>query len=196
ASILVTHGDGVIFAWMTALERPALVKGVVAVEQSAQSVQVLTPQQRAKLSSAPIAIVTAEASPSNTTDANIAATLRSVGAAADHVRLAERGIHGNGAMVIGERNNRDALQPVLEWMQDRVERASANSQPATPGAPGGAPAVIPSADANRNTEFTGMKLADQGGFFVGIRRKAMPYGAIPQGQMFVQYMIPAEQRVP
>src|SRR5215470_2835335 len=35
ASILVTHGDGVIFAWMTALERPALVKGVVAVEQSA-----------------------------------------------------------------------------------------------------------------------------------------------------------------
>src|SRR5205823_3501931 len=62
ASILVTHGDGVIFAWMTALERPALVKGIVAVEQSAQSIQVLTRQQLAKLSGMPISIVTAEAS--------------------------------------------------------------------------------------------------------------------------------------
>jgi len=41
-----------------------------------------------------------------------------------------------------------------------------------------------------------MRLADQGGFFVGIRRMQMPYGTIPQGQMFVQYMIPAEQRYP
>ena len=38
-----------------------------------------------------------------------------------------------------------------------------------------------------------MKLADQGGFWVGVKRKQMPYGTIAQGQMFVQYMIPAKK---
>ena len=41
-----------------------------------------------------------------------------------------------------------------------------------------------------------MKLADQGSFWVGVQRKQMPYGNIAQGQMFVQYMIPAEKRYP
>src|ERR1700730_1360831 len=98
----VTHGDGVIFAWMTALERPALVKGVVAVEQSRQSIQVLTPQQLSKLAGVPISIVTADASPSNTTDPDIAAALRNAGAAVEQIRLADRGIRGNGPMVIWE----------------------------------------------------------------------------------------------
>jgi pimeloyl-ACP methyl ester carboxylesterase len=194
-SILVTHGDGVIFAWMAALERPELVKGVVAVEQSPRSIDVLTPQQRAKLSGIPLAILTAEESPSNNTDPGIVAALRNVGASVEHLRLADRGIRGNGPMVMSERNNREALQPVLDWMRDRVETATA-PQPATQGAAGGAPAVIPSADTNRNTEFAGLRLSDQGGFFVGVRHKTMPYGTIPQGQMFVQYMIPAEQRFP
>ncbi len=38
-----------------------------------------------------------------------------------------------------------------------------------------------------------MKLADQGGFWVGVKRKQMPYGTIAQGQMFVQYMIPEKK---
>jgi pimeloyl-ACP methyl ester carboxylesterase len=195
ASLLMTYGDGAIFAWMAALERPALVKGVVAVEQSAQSIQVLTAQQRTKLSGLPIAIITAEASPSNATDPNIATTLRNAGAMVDHIRLADRGIHGNGPMVIWEKNNREALQPVLGWMRETVE-ATATTAPAAQAGAGRAPAVIPNSDTNRNTEFTGIRLADQGGFFVGVRHKAMPYGTIPQGQMFVQYMIPAEQRYP
>jgi pimeloyl-ACP methyl ester carboxylesterase len=194
-SILVTHGDGVVFAWMAALERPALVKGVVAVEQFPRSIEVLTAEQRAKLSGVPIAILTAAESPSINTDPGIVAALRNTGASVEHLRLADRGIRGNGPMVISERNNREALQPVLDWMRDRVESATA-PQPAAQNAAGGAPAVIPSADTNRNTEFAGVRLADQGGFFVGIRRKTMPYGTIPQGQMFVQYMIPAEQRFP
>jgi pimeloyl-ACP methyl ester carboxylesterase len=193
-SILVTHGDGIIFAWMAAAERPALVKGVAAIEQAAQSVQVLTPQQLAKLAGVPISIVSADASPSSSTDPNIAAALRSAGAVVDHIRLADRGIRGNGPMVISERNNRDVLQPVLDWMRDRAESAPAD-RPAAP-AGGGAPAVIPSADTNRNAEFTGMRLADQGGFFVGIRHKPMPYGTIPQGQMFVQYMIYEQRSIP
>ncbi len=189
ASIFVTHGDGAGFAWFTVQERPTLVKGIVAVEQPPQSLQGLGPQQLSKLSRIPIAIVTAEVSPANATDPGIATTLRTAGCAVEHVRLGERGVHGNGPMVIWEKNNREALRPVLDWMRDSVESV------VTKGAP--APAVITSGvDSNRNKESTALKLADQGGFYVGIGRKQMPYGAIPQGQMFVQYMIPAEKRYP
>jgi pimeloyl-ACP methyl ester carboxylesterase len=60
---------------------------------------------------------------------------------------------------------------------------------ATPPVP--APAVI---DPKPNRESTALKLADQGCFWVGVQRKTMPYGTIAQGQMYVQYMIPAEKR--
>jgi pimeloyl-ACP methyl ester carboxylesterase len=37
-----------------------------------------------------------------------------------------------------------------------------------------------------------MRLADHGFFWVGVEQKTMPYGTIPRGQMYVQYLIPAE----
>jgi pimeloyl-ACP methyl ester carboxylesterase len=43
---------------------------------------------------------------------------------------------------------------------------------------------------------TAMKLADHGFFWVGLEPKTMPYGAIPRGQMYVQYLIPAEVKHP
>ena len=184
ASIFVTHGDGASFAWLTALERPALVKGIVAVEQPAPSLRAIPPSRLGELSATPLAIVTAEASSSNASDPGIVAALRDAGCTVEHIRLAERAVRGNGPMVMMERNNRAALQPVLEWMRDRAEAD-------------GAPAAIAGGlNPNQNRESTALRLADQGGFFVGIGRKAMPYGTIPQGQMFVQYMIPAERRYP
>jgi len=105
-AILITQGDGAAFARVTAQERPNLVKGIVAIEQSPESV-------RAQLAS-----------------------------------LSET----------------------------------------TPPVP--APAV----DTKPNRESTALKLADQGCFWVGVQRKPMPYGTIAQGQMYVQYMIPAEKR--
>ena len=56
--------------------------------------------------------------------------------------------------------------------------------------------VVAAADPHPNRESTALKLADQGCFWVGVQRKQMPYGTIAQGQMFVQYMIPAEKRHP
>src|SRR5262245_16015389 len=108
-SILVTHGDGDLFARATADARPALVKGVVAVE---------------------------------------------------------------------------SMEPSRDWMKTKVEPLQGSAVTAR----GVNPAV--------NRESTALKLADQGGFWVGVRKKTMPYGTIPQGQMFVQYMVPAEKRYP
>ena len=89
---------------------------------------------------------------------------------------------GNGPMAIVEKNNRELLQPALDWMKGVEPRTESST---TSGL-----------DPNRNTESTALKLADQGGFWVGVQRKSMPYGTIAQGQMFVQYMIPAEKRHP
>jgi pimeloyl-ACP methyl ester carboxylesterase len=57
-------------------------------------------------------------------------------------------------------------------------------------------APLAAGDPHPNRESTALKLADQGGFWIGVKRKQMPYGTIAQGQMFVQYMIPAEKRHP
>ena len=144
-AILMTHGDGAAFAWVTAQARPELVKGIVTVEPSGRPVEGQTPP-------IPTLVVNAAAS-------------------------------GNGPLVMMEKNNREALQPILAWLDTNVTK--------------GAPAVITSGvDPSRNTESTALKLADQGCFWVGAQRKSMPYGTIPQGQMFVQYMIPAEKKHP
>jgi pimeloyl-ACP methyl ester carboxylesterase len=105
-AILITQGDGAIFARVTAQERPNLVKGIVAIEQSPESV--------------------------------------------------------------------------------RAELANLSETPP--------PVPAPAVDVKPNRESTALKLADQGCFWVGVQRKTMPYGTIAQGQMYVQYMIPAAKR--
>jgi len=167
-AILVTRGDGAVFAWVTAQDRSNLVKGIVAVDQPATS---LSGQktQLAKLAGIPIAIVEAETSNGNASDPTISATLRDAGCTVEQIRLAEK-------------NNREALQPILGWMDASVDKSAA---PVTSGV-----------DLNRNSESTALKLADQGCFWVGVQRKQMKYGTIAMGQMYVQYMIPAEKRYP
>src|SRR5205807_155890 len=77
----------------------------------------------------------------------------------------------------------DALQPILDWIDVNITK--------------GEPARITNGvDPGRNRESTSLKLAGQGCFWVGVQRKQMSYGAIAQGQMFVQYMIPVENRYP
>ena len=74
----------------------------------------------------------------------------------------------------------ESLPPVLAWLDRTFPRGARRGR----------------ADPHPNRESTALKLADQGCFWVGVQRKQMPYGTIAQGQMFVQYMIPAEKRHP
>jgi pimeloyl-ACP methyl ester carboxylesterase len=78
----------------------------------------------------------------------------------------------------------ESLEPSRDWIASNIE-------------PLQGPAIVArGVDSTVNRESTAVKLQEQGCFWVGIRKKAMPYGTIPQGQMFVQYMIPAEKRYP
>jgi pimeloyl-ACP methyl ester carboxylesterase len=135
-AILLTHGDGSLFAGLAAQERPALAKGIVALVPPAQ----------------PFASAIPEGVPA----------------------------------LIAEKNDREDLTPVLSWIDSNVAK----------GQPPAGSAVALGVDPNRNTESTALKLADQGCFWVGIQRKQMSYGTIALGQMYVQYMIPAERRHP
>jgi pimeloyl-ACP methyl ester carboxylesterase len=169
AAILVTHGDGAVFAWVVAQDRPPLVKGIVTLERSATSLRGQT--QLAKMAGVPIAVVTAEGSAANLNDPGVAVSLRQAGCTVEEIRVAGSGVQ----------NSPEALAPVLAWLDATVNK--------------GAPAIVVN-DAHPNRESTALKLADQGGFWVGIGRKQMPYGTIAQGQMWVQYMIPAARRHP
>jgi len=121
-SILVTDGDGAVFARVTAEERPALVKGVVTVAPPA-------------------------------------------------------GVAFKVSTTTASSREPESLPAVLAWL-DRTF-------PAEP--------VVTTPDPHPNRESTALKLADQGGFWIGVQRKQMPYGTIAQGQMFVQYMIPEKK---
>jgi pimeloyl-ACP methyl ester carboxylesterase len=151
-SILLTHGDGSQLATLAAEQRPDLVKGIISLD----------PQVFRSGSIPALQVV------------------ENLDTGVDHPRTVTRIQRPAGSGYYGmlEKNNREVLQPILEWLDSDVNQLASPVQP----------------DGNRNTESTALKLADQGCFWVGIQRKQMSYGTIPFGQTYVQYMIPAERR--
>jgi len=133
----------------------------------------------------PIVIVTAEASFASPGNPAAVAFLTQAGSQAGELRLADHGVHGNGHMMMIEKNNRQVLQPILDWIQKHVPPA---------GARGNAP--MAATNTAKKKDSTAMALADHGFFWVGTEHKQMPYGTIISGQMYVQYLIPAQVRHP
>jgi pimeloyl-ACP methyl ester carboxylesterase len=76
-----------------------------------------TPGTLPNLAGLPIAVIEAEASPMGAGAGPVAAFLRTAGADAHHLRLAEHGVHGNGHGLMLELNNREALQVVTSWLE-------------------------------------------------------------------------------
>ena len=141
----------------------------------------------------PIAIVTAEASFASPGNPGAIAFLTQAGCKAEELRLAAHGVRGNGHMMMVEKNNREVLQPILDWLQTRVPApAAARATPAAATAKRSASL----AGEREKKDSTAMTLADQGFFWVGTEHKTMPYGTIVSGQMYVQYLIPAQVRHP
>jgi pimeloyl-ACP methyl ester carboxylesterase len=122
----------------------------------------------------PIVIVTSEGSFASPGNPGAVAYFKQAGCQAEEMRLTKLGIHGNGHMMMVERNNRQVLQPILDWMSKTVEKTAPVPQP-------------------RPTE-TAIKIADNGFFWTGTEHKTMPYGTILRGQMYVEYFIPKEVR--
>ncbi|HEV3331825.1 MAG TPA: alpha/beta fold hydrolase [Bryobacteraceae bacterium] len=129
----------------------------------------------------PIALVTAEASFASPGSPGALAFLKQAGCTAEELRLKDHGVHGNGHMMMIEKNNRAVLQPILDWIDKSVFTKDASA---------------PAKKAQTGTNSTAIQLAKQGHFWVGTEQKKMPYGTILMGQMYVQEMIPAQVRHP
>ena len=223
-AIFMTHSAGGPFGWLVAEARPNLVKGIICIEGAGapfggQNIWGLStipvtydppaatpsdirtravtasepggqpyrlqeePARKLKnLLGIPIVIVTAEGSFFSPGNPAAVEFLKQAGCKAEELRLADRNVHGNGHMMMVERNNREALQPIVEWIRKNVPAPAARSARTTIAA--------------KKSDSTAMKLADQGFFWVGTEHKSMPYGTIISGQMYVQYLLPAQQRHP
>jgi pimeloyl-ACP methyl ester carboxylesterase len=222
-AIIMTHSAGGPFGWLVAEVRPNLVKGIICIEgggtpfggqniwgmstipvaydppasdPSDIKTRMVTPTEPGvqpyrlqeeparklkNLQSIPIVIVTAEASFASPGNPGAVAYFKQAGCRAEELRLVDHAVHGNGHMMMVEKNNRQVLQPILDWIQKNVSTSGARAS---------------SASSNGKKSETAMKLADQGFFWVGTEHKKMPYGTIISGQMYVQYLIPAQMRHP
>jgi pimeloyl-ACP methyl ester carboxylesterase len=124
----------------------------------------------------PAVVITSEASYHRPYDAGSVAFLRQAGVKVDHVNLWEIGIKGNAHFMMMEKNNREVLQVIIDWIAKNVEKGVAVTQP-------------------KATE-TAINTSALGYFWVGNERRKMPYGTIVAGQMYVQYIIPRQIRHP
>ena len=69
----------------------------------------------------PILVVTAEASAFSMASPPTVELLLAGGAKADILHLADHGVRGNGHGLVYEKNSDQALQPVLQWLEQNVE---------------------------------------------------------------------------
>lgn len=223
-AIIMTHSAGGPFGWLVAEARPKLVKAMVVIEGGGQpfggnnrwgmstipvtydppvsdpseikTVEVKpegggTPYKLQgepartleNLQGIPIVIVTAEGSFASPGNPGAVAFFKQAGCLAEELRLADHGVHGNGHMMMVEKNNREVLQPILTWIDKNISTKDA-------------PAASRTSSTNGKSDSTAITLAEQGYFWVGAETKKMPYGSIVRGQMYVQYLIPAQVRQP
>jgi pimeloyl-ACP methyl ester carboxylesterase len=78
-------------------------------------------RQLVNLKGIPLAVMTAEASYHAVYDHCTAKYLNQAGAKTDFIRLEDKGIHGNGHMVMIEKNNLDIARLIDEWVVKNVK---------------------------------------------------------------------------
>ena len=135
------------------------------------------PRKLKHLQGIPIAVVTAPASYHWPYDYATVAFLRQCGCTVEHIELEKRGITGNAHFMMMERNNREVLQPILEFLQKNVTAADRQGP-----------------RRRDRAAATALNLADHGFFWTGVERKKTSYGVIAAGQTYVQYLVPAQLR--
>jgi alpha-D-ribose 1-methylphosphonate 5-triphosphate synthase subunit PhnG len=73
-------------------------------------------RQLPRMKGIPVAIVTGEASSRATYDSCISRFLTQAGVANTHIRLADEGIHGNGHMMMLEKNSAEIAAVIARWL--------------------------------------------------------------------------------
>ncbi|GAA0927716.1 alpha/beta fold hydrolase [Pseudonocardia zijingensis] len=151
-AVLLTHSAGAPGGWLAADARPELVGALLALEPMGPPFLTVPDGPRLlpwgltaappafdppvtdpagiepgthrlpNLAKVPIGVFTGEASAFDGFGGDVVAFLAAAGCRAEHVRLAERGVRGNGHAVQFERNNREALAVLLGWLEEVTDR--------------------------------------------------------------------------
>ena len=125
-AILLTHSQAGPFGWLLADAEPELVKGIVALEPSGPpfSMDGWVFQDPApklpRLSGIPIAFVVSEASYHAQYDHLTSYVMNQCGVDHDLIRLEEAGIHGNGHMMMIEKNSLEIAGLLAGWMEEHI----------------------------------------------------------------------------
>ncbi len=152
--------------------------------RSAYTLQAEPARKLKNLSGIPIGLTTSPASYHWPYDQGTVAFLKQAGCSVHHIELEKIGITGNAHFMMMEKNNREVLQPILEFLDTTVTPYALKK------------IGKPRSAAVHTGDSTAMKLADIGHFWVGVERKQVPYGVIAGAPTYVQYLIPADVRHP
>lgn len=124
---LVTWSSATLIGFCVAAERPDLVKGIVAVETGVPSavthngLDELPPEALRELAKVPTLILIGDRAKSRSDAARVfQQAVQALGGEVTVDVLPEAGIFGNGHTLMLERNNKEIMYRMIEWLDARV----------------------------------------------------------------------------
>jgi hypothetical protein len=110
-----------LMGYLTAVERPQLVKGILAVETSPTAFDEIPDAARKTLARVPIMIVIGDRA-QDRVDASRAfqKKMQAIGGDVTVDVLPEAGIRGNGHTLMLEKNNKQIMDRMISWLKEHV----------------------------------------------------------------------------
>jgi pimeloyl-ACP methyl ester carboxylesterase len=119
--IIQSWSSSGLLGYLTAIERPERVKGILAVETSVTAFDMISAQGRRKLAKIPIYIVIGDHA-QDRVDASrkFQKEMASIGGHVTVDVLPEVGIFGNGHTMMLEKNNKQIMYRMIAWLEGNV----------------------------------------------------------------------------
>jgi pimeloyl-ACP methyl ester carboxylesterase len=121
-SILQTWSSSGLIGYLTAAERPGLVKGILAVETSPGAFDEIPADAMNRLIKIPILIVIGDRAPDRIeTSRAFQKKMQALGGDVTIDVLPEAGIRGNGHTLMLEKNNKEIMGRMVNWLRAHVD---------------------------------------------------------------------------
>ena len=119
--IIQSWSSSGLLGYLTAIERPERVKGILAVETSVTAFDMIPAQGRQKLAKIPIYIVIGDHA-QDRVDASrkFQKEMAAIGGNVTVDVLPEAGIYGNGHTMMLEKNNKQIMYRMIAWLEGNV----------------------------------------------------------------------------
>ncbi len=124
--IIQTWSSSGLLGYLTAIERPEKVKGILAVESSVTAFGDIPEDKLPVLARIPIIIVIGDRAPDRVEASRaFEKKMKALGGDVTIDVLPENGIHGNGHTLAAEKNNRQIMFRMIAWMEGHTFKTAA-----------------------------------------------------------------------